>query len=73
MKDNNLKLQLERLNQHGGICYQVMLGGIFAVHGREAVVRVLAETHAGYGNVASIASAPNWCRSRRPHPTARQL
>jgi hypothetical protein len=70
MKDDNLKLQLEHLNQHGGISYQIMLGGIFALHGREAVIRVLAKTHAGHGNVVSIATAPNWCWPRSQHVTA---
>jgi hypothetical protein len=60
-----LRPQLERLNRSDSFCYRAMLGGLFAVYGREAVMKGLIESCSG--NVVSIAAAPGWCREPTGH------
>jgi hypothetical protein len=60
MRVEELQPQLEQLNRSGSFCYRAMLGGLFAVYGREAVVKGLIGSCSG--NVVSIAAAPGWCR-----------
>jgi hypothetical protein len=61
MKPDALNAEVDRLNRsRGGFSYRIMLGGLIAVHGREAVVQAMIGSWSG--NVVSIAAAPGWCR-----------
>jgi len=57
-----LRIEITQLNQSSGFTYRMMLAGMIAAHGKDAVIRELMGTYSG--NVVSIAAAQNWCRSR---------
>ena len=65
MRSEELHAQLDRLNRSDGFSYRVMLAGLFAIHGRKAVVQGLVESWSD--NVVSIAAASNWCRRPGQH------
>ena len=57
----DLRVEIRRLNHTSGFSYRIMLAGVLAAHGREAVVKELTASHTG--NVVSIAAASNWCKA----------
>jgi len=59
----SLQADLKRLQHLTGFTYRIMLAGLVAVYGRDAVVKELVSICADNG-VVSIASAENWCRMR---------
>ena len=57
----DLRVEIIRLNRTSGFSYRIMLAGILAAHGKDAVVKELTASHTG--NVVSIAAASNWCKA----------